>query len=173
MADKVTFAVSCTPQEELSTENSTTTYVIASEVNKSLGGSGTATCASYAGTAANQGYLNATVNYLEAPDGAGNEVQISSESSASFVFIKNTGHVFSSATVLGDAETSLTLKVTTNSGAILISLLAAGEAIVLKGRQSGSGAVIVASGIKVETVLSNGADTSDGNHLAVEYLVVD
>tara|TARA_B100000315_G_C14324626_1_gene472383 strand:- start:83 stop:604 length:522 start_codon:yes stop_codon:yes gene_type:complete len=173
MADKVTFAVSCTPQEELSTENSTTTYVIASEVNKSLGGSGTATCASYAGTAANQGYLNATVNYLEAPDGAGNEVQISSESSASFVFIKNTGHIFSSATVLGDADTSATLKVTTNSGAILISNLAAGEAIVLKGKQSGSGATIVASGIEVETVLSNGAETSGGNHLAVEYLVVD
>jgi|TARA_Y100000296_G_C5019792_1_gene179274 hypothetical protein len=173
MADKVTFAVSCTPQEELSTENSTTTYVIASEVNKSLGGSGTATCASYAGTAANQGYLNATVNYLEAPDGAGNEVAISSESSASFVFIKNTGHIFSSATVLGDADTSATLKVTTNSGAILISNLAAGEAIVLKGKQSGSGATIVASGIEVETVLSNGAETSGGNHLAVEYLVVD
>ena len=173
MADKVTFAVSCTPQEELSTENSTTTYVIASEVNKSLGGSGTATVSAYNGIAADQGYLNATVNYLEAPDGAGNEVQISSESSASFVFIKNTGHIFSSATVLGDADISATLKVTTNSGAILISNLAAGEAIVLKGKQSGSGATIVASGIEVETVLSNGAETSGGNHLAVEYLVVD
>jgi hypothetical protein len=174
MADKVTFAVSCTPQEELSTENSTTTYVIASEVNKSLGGSGTATVSAYNGIAADQGYLNATVNYLEAPDGAGNEVQISSESSASFVFIKNTGHIWGGdATTLGDADTSATLKVTTNSGAILISNLAAGEAIVLKGKQSGSGATIVASGIEVETVLANGAETSGGNHLAVEYLVVD
>ena len=173
MADSVRFSVYCTPVEELTDENSGERSVLASEIGKSLGGSGTATVSAYNGIAADQGYLNATVNYLEAPDGAGNEVRISSESSASFVFIKNTGHVFSSATVLGDAETSLTLKVTTNSGAILISLLAAGEAIVLKGRQSGSGAVIVASGIKVETVLSNGADTSDGNHLAVEYLVVD
>ena len=89
MADKVTFAVSCTPQEELTNENSGTTYVIASEVNKSLGGSGTATCASYAGTAADQGYLNATVNYMEAIDSA-DTTDISSEGTATFVFIKNT-----------------------------------------------------------------------------------
>ena len=81
MADKVTYSVSCTPQEELTNENSGTIYVIASEVNKSLGGSGTATCASYAGTADNQGYLNATVNYREAIDSA-DTTDISSESSA-------------------------------------------------------------------------------------------
>jgi len=174
MADSVKFSVNCTPVEELTDENSGTHSVVASEVGKSLGGSGTATVDAYDGTAANQGYLNATVNYLEAPDGAGNEVAISSESSASFVFIKNTGHIWGGdATTLGDADTSATLKVTTNSGAILISNLAAGEAIVLKGKQSGSGATIVASGIEVETVLSNGAETSGGNHLAVEYLVVD
>ena len=70
MADKVSFGVTCTPQEELTNENSGTHYVMASEVNTSLGGSGQATCASYAGTAANQGYLNATVNYLEGVDSA-------------------------------------------------------------------------------------------------------
>ena len=174
MADSVRFSVYCTPVEELIDENSGERSVLASEIGKSLGGSGTATVSAYNGTAANQGYLNATVNYLEAPDGAGNEVAISSESSASFVFIKNTGHIWGGdATTLGDADTSATLKVTTNSGAILISNLAAGEAIVLKGKQSGSGATIVASGIEVETVLANGAETSGGNHLAVEYLVVD
>ena len=68
MADKVTYAISCTPQEELTNENGGTQYVIASEVNKGLGGSGESVVADYAGTASNQGYLNATVNYLEAID---------------------------------------------------------------------------------------------------------
>ena len=36
MADKVTYAVSCTPQEELTNENSGTTFVIASEVNTTV-----------------------------------------------------------------------------------------------------------------------------------------
>ena len=165
MADKVTFAVSCTPQEELTNENSGTIYVIASEVNKSLGGSGAATCASYAGTAANQGYLNATVNYMEAIDSA-DTTDISAEGTATFVFIKNTGYTFSSATVLGDAL-SKSLKVM--SGTTLISVLDAGEAIVLKDDNAG----IACTGIHVRTVDTDGSNNTDAGHLAVEYLVVD
>ena len=165
MADKVTFAVSCTPQEELTNENSGTTYVIASEVNKSLGGSGTATCASYAGTAANQGYLNATVNYMEAVDSA-DTTDISAEGTATFVFIKNTGYTFSSATALGDALAK-SLKVM--SGTTLISVLDAGEAIVLKDDNAG----IACTGIHVRTVDTDGSNNTSAGHLAVEYLVVD
>jgi len=165
MADKVTFAVSCTPQEELTNENSGTIYVIASEVNTSLGGSGAATCASYAGTAANQGYLNATVNYMEAIDSA-DTTDISAEGSATFVFIKNTGYTFSSATVLGDAL-SKSLKVM--SGTTLISVLDAGEAIVLKDDNAG----IACTGIHVRTVDTDGSNNTGAGHLAVEYLVVD
>tara|TARA_R100001082_G_scaffold105361_1_gene77391 strand:+ start:9049 stop:9546 length:498 start_codon:yes stop_codon:yes gene_type:complete len=165
MADKVTFAVSCTPQEELTNENSGTTYVIASEVNKSLGGSGTATCASYAGTAADQGYLNATVNYMEAIDSA-DTTDISSEGTATFVFIKNTGYTFSSATALGDALDK-SLKVM--SGSTLISVLDAGEAIVLKDDNAG----IACTGIHVRTVDTDGSNNTSAGHLAVEYLVVD
>ena len=165
MADKVTFAVSCTPQEELTNENSGTTYVIASEVNKSLGGSGTATCASYAGTAADQGYLNATVNYMEAIDSA-DTTDISSEGTATFVFIKNTGYTFSSATALGDALAK-SLKVM--SGSTLISVLDAGEAIVLKDDNAG----IACTGIHVRTVDTDGSNNTSAGHLAVEYLVVD
>jgi len=165
MADKVTFAVSCTPQEQLTNENSGTIYVIASEVNTSLGGSGTATCASYDGTAANQGYLNATVNYMEAIDSA-DTTDISAEGSATFVFIKNTGYTFSSATVLGDAL-SKSLKVM--SGTTLISVLDAGEAIVLKDDNAG----IACTGIHVRTVDTDGSNNTGAGHLAVEYLVVD
>ena len=165
MADKVTFAVSCTPQEELTNENSGTIYVIASEVNKSLGGSGAATCASYDGTAANQGYLNATVNYMEAIDSA-DTTDISDEGTATFVFIKNTGYTFISATVLGDAL-SKSLKVM--SGTTLISVLDAGEAIVLKDDNAG----IACTGIHVRTVDTDGSNNTSAGHLAVEYLVVD
>ena len=58
MADKVTYSVSCTPQEELTDENSGSHYVMSGEVGRSLGGSGVATAASFGGTAAAQGYLN-------------------------------------------------------------------------------------------------------------------
>ena len=166
MADKVTFAVSCTPQEELSTENSTTTYVIASEVNQSLGGSGTATCASYDGTAANQGYLNATVNYFEALDSADN-TDLSSEATATFIFIKNTGHTFSNATTLG-AELSKALKIMAPGGTTLISILDPGEAIVLKDDNAG-----LDGRFHVRTVDLDGSDNTSAGHLAVEYLVVD
>jgi len=165
MADKVTFAVSCTPQEELTNENSGNTYVIASEVNKSLGGSGTATCANFGGTAADQGYLNATVNYMEAIDSA-DTTDISSEGTATFVFIKNTGYTFSSATALGDALDK-SLKVM--SGSTLISVLDAGEAIVLKDDNAG----IACTGIHVRTVDTDGSNNTSAGHLAVEYLVVD
>ena len=175
MADSVKFGVTCTPVEEIGTEEtlSPVPTIIASEVGKSLSGNGEATLVNFNATAANQGYTGGVVNYKEAPDGASNEVAISGEATASFVFIKNTGYVFSSATVLGDANSTRLVKVTTNSGAITISVLDAGEAIILKGLQSGSGATLVASDILIETVDSDGSEAAGGDHLAVEYLVVD
>lgn len=165
MADKITFAVSCTPQEELTNENSGTIYVIASEVNKSLGGSGSATCSSYAGSAADQGYLNATVNYMEAIDSA-DTTDISAEATATFVFIKNTGYTFNTSTTLGS---SLDKSLKVMSGTTIISLLDAGEAIVLKDDNAG----IACTGIHVRTVDTNGSNNTSAGHLAVEYLVVD
>lgn len=165
MADKVTYAISCTPQEELTNENGGTQYVIASEVNKGLGGSGEAVVANYAGTKENQGYLDATVNYLEAIDSA-NTTDISAESTASFVFIKNTGYTYGTATTLGPALDKA-LKVM--SGTTLLSVLDKGEAIVLKDDNRG----IDCTGIHVRTVDLNGGDNGSAGHLAVEYLVVD
>lgn len=165
MADKVTYAISCTPQEELTNENGGTQYVIASEVNKGLGGSGEAVVADYAGSAPNQGYLNATVNYLEAVDDA-NTTDISAESTASFVFIKNTGYAYGTATTLG-AALDKSLKVM--SGTTLLSVLDKGEAIVLKDDNR----AIDCTGIHVRTVDLNGGDNASAGHLAVEYLVVD
>lgn len=172
LADFIKFSVRCTPVERLTDEQGNSHKVIAGEVGKSLGGSGEATVTNYSGTAANQGYKDATVNYLEAPDGAGNEATLSAESSASFVFIKNTGHVFSSATALGAAESTRLLKVTYPTSGTPISILDAGSAIVLRALQT-TGETIVASNISVETVDSDGTEAAGGVHLAVEYLVVD
>jgi len=166
MADSVQFSVSCTPVEELATENSGTSNILASEVNTSLGGSGTATVASYAGTAANQGYLNATVNYFEGLDSS-DSTDLSSETSATFIFIKNTGFTFSSATVLG-ASLSKALKIMAPGGTTIISVLDPGEAIVLKDDNAG-----LDGRFHVRTVDLDGSDNTSAGHLAIEYLVVD
>lgn len=165
MADKVTYAVSCTPQEELTNENSGTTFVIASEVNTSLGGSGAAVVTDYSGASAVQGYKNASVYYIEAIDSA-DTTDISSESTASFVFIKNTGYTYSSATALGDAL-SKSLKVMI--GTTTISVLDGGEAIILKDDNAG----LDCTGIHVRTVDTDGSNNASAGHLAVEFLVVD
>jgi len=166
MADSVQFSVSCTPIEELATENSGTTNILASEVNTSLGGSGTATVASYAGTAANQGYLNATVNYFEALDSA-DDTDLSSETTATFIFIKNTGYTFSTATALGESL-SKALKIMAPGGTTLVSILDPGEAIVLKDDNAG-----LDGRFHVRTVDLDGSNNASAGHLAVEYLVVD
>ena len=166
MADSVQFSVSCTPVEELATENSGTSNILASEVNTSLGGSGSATVASYAGTAANQGYLNATVNYFEGLDSS-DSTDLSSETSATFIFIKNTGFTFSSATALG-ASLSKALKIMAPGGTTIISVLDPGEAIVLKDDNAG-----LDGRFHVRTVDLDGSDNTSAGHLAIEYLVVD
>ena len=166
MADSVQFSVSCTPVEELATENSGTSNILASEVNTSLGGSGAATVASYAGTAANQGYLNATVNYFEGLDSS-DSTDLSSETTATFIFIKNTGFTFSSATVLG-ASLSKALKIMAPGGTTIISVLDPGEAIVLKDDNAG-----LDGRFHVRTVDLDGSDNTSAGHLAIEYLVVD
>jgi len=165
MADKVKFRVHCTPLEEITDENSNVHTVISSEVGKTLGGSGEAVVADYAGTAANQGYLNKTVNYLEADDNS-NTTDISSEGTASFIYIKNTGHVFSSATALGDPLTA-SLKVMV--GATMVSILDSGEAMIFKDDNRG----LNGAATHVRTVTTAGADDNSLGHLAVEYLVVD
>tara|TARA_R110000824_G_scaffold70768_2_gene181497 strand:- start:5309 stop:5809 length:501 start_codon:yes stop_codon:yes gene_type:complete len=166
MADKVKFRIHCTPLEDITDENLNTHTVMASEIGRTLGGAGEVVVADYAGTAANQGYLNKTVNYLSADDGAGSHTDISAETSASFVFIKNTGRKFVDATTLGDPLTASLLVMRASN---TISILDAGEAIILKDNNRG----LNCTGIHVRTVTTAGADDATLTNLAVEYLVVD
>jgi len=165
MSDTIKYSISVEPREELTDEQSNTHTVISGEVGKSLGGSGTAVVTAYDGTAAAQGYLNATVNYLECID-SDDTTDISSEATASFVYIRNTGYTFSDATTLGDA---LAKSVKVMIGTTMISILDAGECLVLKDDNAG----IVCTGIHVRTVDTDGSENASAGHLAVEYLVVD
>lgn len=104
MSDRIKFAVSVTPIETLTDENAGTRDIVASEVGKSLGGGGDSLAiANYTGVADAQGYKDAAVNYRSASHSAGGTALTSTQ--PDFVFIKNTGHKYSSETVLG-AETT-------------------------------------------------------------------
>tara|TARA_R100000808_G_scaffold18227_1_gene40019 strand:- start:523 stop:1029 length:507 start_codon:yes stop_codon:yes gene_type:complete len=168
MANKITYSISCTPIEEVTTENDTKVTTIASEVGKSLGCSGQAVVDSYndeMATAANQGYLNQTVNYFEAPDD--DHYNFSNHTTASFIFVKNTGHQFESATELG-APLERALKVQANN--LLIATLNKGEGLILK---SDNRNLVPLDNIKVRTVDTDGTFNSTGQKLAMEYLVLD
>jgi len=166
MADRISYSVSVTPIETIAgEETSVTNDIIASEIGKSFSGNGTATVTDYSGATTVQGYASRVQYYLEAIDSA-DTTEISSEATASFVYIKNTGYTFSSTTVLGGALDK-SLKVM--SGTTLLSVLSAGEAIVFKDNNAG----IVCTGIHVRTVDNDGGDNASAGHLAVEYLVVD
>ena len=165
MADRVKIAVKITPVETIADENAGEHDIIASAVGKSLGGSGDANVTDYSGSAANQGYKDGTVNYLEVPDSI-NSTDISAETTASLIYIKNTGFTFSTAIALGVA---LNKAVKVMSSTNLICLLAPGEAFFLKD----DNATLNGTNIHVRNVDLDGSDNVNAKHLAVEYLVVD
>lgn len=166
MADKIKYGISVTPIEELTDENSGSHNIIASEVNKSLGCSGEAIVTDFSGIGTVQGYENGDVFYKRAPTGI--TIALSEEATASFVFIKNTGYRYSTTSSLGDLEADDSILVT--AGGVTISILDAGEAIVLKDDNAG----IDCTNITISTVYNTGQPYEEGSPaLAVEYLVVD
>ena len=175
--DKVKFSVICTPIEEIATEQALSPIpeIIASEVGKSLSGSGEATVASFdadSGSGADasvQGYLNGVVNYVNCVDNSA--TAISTHTTASFVYIKNTGYLYDAPTTLGVAMTEHVVVTTVNTGTTTISSLGPGEAIVLKALQATK--TLDCTKIKVQTFEANGSGAGTDDHLAVEILVVD
>jgi len=104
MADRIRFGVSLTPLETLTDENGGTRDIVASEVGRSLSGSGESIAISdYSNAANTQGFLNAAPNYRQA---SASEVGTQLTTLVpDFIYIKNTGYIYSSATALG-ASTS-------------------------------------------------------------------
>lgn len=189
MSDRITFAVSAIPIETLTTENSTSKDVIASEINRSLSGTGESeSLTDYSLTAAQQGYKDGTVNYFDAVHTSGG-AQLSTERSPDFIFIRNTGFKYSSATTLGAVTKDCVMVAIEDASNALyyeVAWLKPGQAIVLPGGGSkysiadfgGSGGDLhylnTAGGtdapIFLRTYLPNGTAASDGN--AVEFLLV-
>lgn len=110
MANRVSFAVSATPIETLTSEDAITTYdVLAGEVGKVLGGSGEVDVTNYSGDADDQGFKDGSPYYVHAEFSAaaeGNKLT-SATAGANFYFIKHTGYAVSgtSHTTLGSATT--------------------------------------------------------------------
>jgi len=163
--DVIRIALSITPIEQLTDENDGVHENVAGEIGKSLGGSAEALVSAYDTAAADQGYLNATVNYLEAIDSA-DTTNISGEGAATMVFIKNTGYRFSTATVLG-AALAKSLKIMV--GTALVTVLDPGEAWYAKDDNGG----IDCEDFHVRTVDTDGSNNDDAGHLAVERLVTN
>ena len=155
MADsyKATFGVTVTPVESVEDQQANKHDVISGEIGKSVGGSGESyALGGFQGAANVQGYLNGTVNYVDAAVSAGGTALTDSVRASEMVFIKNTGFYFGTGvTSLGEASEDhviVAIKLlawassstagytnTSNNGEIQyieLAFLAPGEAIVLK-----------------------------------------
>jgi len=163
MADSVRYKISVEPREELTDEQGNTKNVISGEVGKRLGGSGVAVVTNYAGNAGAQGYTNGVVAYKRAVDNT--TTSVSTVSGLSLLFLKNTGHKYSSATTLGE-KLDRALRVTV--GGITISVLDPGEPFgPLKDDNAGIGT------IHVQTVDLDDSVNITGEGLAFEFLACE
>lgn len=181
MADRIQFSNSATPIETLlSGDTVTTSDIIAGEIRESLGGSGSAVVTDYQNTNSTQGIggngVAATVRYyVNCVDGSA--TQISAETSASFLMIKNTGKLYSSATALG-ATAPVTgdhvLVTLVNSTTDPLAFLAPGESFMLHiGGTGMANHVINCTKIKVQSFKGDGTAAGGSDHIAVQFLAVD
>jgi len=169
MSDSIRYKINVEPREELTDEQGNTKNVISGEVGKRLGGSGVAVVTDYAGGNSAQGYKDGSVYYQEIHDSTYNQsTGGGAEITASFMFIKNTGHTYSSATVLGE-PLNKALGVYLNPGTTTISILDPGECLVFKDDNAG----IDPTDIVLRTVDLDGSENASAGHLALEFLVVD
>lgn len=157
MADTVQFAVSITPIEELTTAESggETFNVLWPGTAKSLGGGGTLTMS---GNAEDHiGYGGSGVPAYVTTGGVINADSVELRG----LFIKHTGHLYSSATVLGAVTTD---RVTVTVGAKLIADLGPGQAMFLPNAGGG------ANDLKTDefTVTKTGS-----SEIAVEFLACE
>ena len=193
-SDKVQFAVSCTPCEMVgaSSEGSAENFVGATECYGSGGGSGEVDDLDIiTGGGAGDGYDDGTKYYQEAKKVAEDTAAatpatydlgvMDATTGIEFLYIKNPGYVYSSATALGAANTTDVLSVLacfTTSQYVCIARLKAGEAIVLPVRSKatvGSSSLVV-DGTKFLVCSTDGValDGTIGTNstLAVEFLAI-
>tara|TARA_R100000008_G_scaffold35182_1_gene19956 strand:+ start:1059 stop:1607 length:549 start_codon:yes stop_codon:yes gene_type:complete len=175
MADKVRFAVSVTPIEDVgaSQQGGASNYISASECfagggNGEVGGSGdslTGITIESSG-AVEDGYLNGAPAYRQATAVAdGSAVAMPSLANVGFVYFKHTGFQYSSTTTLSSTANTADL-LTIIAGSTVIARLASGEAIVLPVRETTN-----LNSFKIASTDGTNVDTTAGdNDIAMEYM---
>ena len=181
MADRIEFASSATPIETLASgDGATTSDIMAGEVATSLGGSGSAVVTDYQNSNASQGIggsdaASGVKYYVNCVDNS--STAVSSESTASFIMIKNTGKLFSSSSALGET-TPITgdhvLVTCVNTTTNVLAFLAPGESFMMHiGGTALANHPIDCSKIKVQSYEGDGTAAAVTDHIAVEFLAVD
>ncbi len=145
MASRVEFAVSATPIYTHSAGEGTSVDTIASDVNKTLGGSGSQ--ATTWGTT--EGYASGAAVYKSATTSVDS---LDTLTSIVFLFIKHSGYTTSNLDVSTSADSKLTVSL---GDTAVIAILSPGDAIVLPY------ATATSPDIKVK---------SDSGTIAVEYM---
>ncbi|GAG39136.1 unnamed protein product [marine sediment metagenome] len=186
-SDKVQFAVSATPIESVGTsqQGSVDSFIVASEVGRSIGGSGEvlslATGWDGSGGAAH-GYDDGVPYYISSAK-ATTPTAFSALTDFEFAIIKHSGHIYSSATVLGAVNTTdyLTIRAThgtdgtdvtgasglDNGEQPVIAVLKAGEATSIPMRD---GAMSMAYFGHHST--EDDGSTAGANTIAIEFFAV-
>ena len=185
MADKVRFAVSVTPIEDVgaSQEGSASNFIAASECFGSAGGDGQVGGAASDGDTltgltiesaggANDGYLSGAKYYLQATQVAeSSAVLVTDLAATGFVYFKHTGFEYSSTSALSStANTTDLLSIQTNCASnhrVTIARLYAGEAIVLPVRLGctlNEFAICASDGVAMDGTVSTQGD------IAVEFM---
>ena len=182
MADKVRYAISLTPIEEVTehygyasedvdilTNNTTTTVeVIATEVKETLGStSQDITLATNFGTMTNSthGTTSGTPYYLSAPANTGG-LQMPAVASCDILYIENTGfQQASSSTTKGTtANTTDYLTVEAGDNGTILAILKANEAIILPMRGGTN-----SNAFYISSTAANGT-SAGGNTLGAKFL---
>ena len=174
MADKIRFAVSATPIEDVgaSQEGSVSNFIAASEAFNG-GGSGQVGGAATdgdkltgitieSGGGAHDGYTDSAKYYLSATQAAeSSAVLIADLAALGFVYFKHTGFEYSTTSALSStANTTDLLSIQTNSASnerVTIARLYAGESIVLpvrKGTSLNNFAICASDGVAVDGTAS-------------------
>ena len=185
MADRIEFSCQATPIETLDQDSDVDgPDVLASETFGSMFGSGTVTTWTQitATSGSTYGYENGTVYYLNTAAASTNPAALPSAAPITFLYIKNTGYLYSSATALGGSTTDyITVRalksdegdLTTTSGSIaageepLIACLEPGAAIMLP---MAAGLAINANYYGVHSTTSNGT-TAGAGIVAMELFI--
>ena len=181
MADRIQFANSATSVETLTSgDGATTTDTIAGEVAASLGGSGSSVVSDYQNSNATQGIGGSDAApgvrlYRNCVDDSA--TVISTEATASFILIKNTGKLYDSATALGETVPVTgdhVLVTLVNSTTNVLAFLAPGESFMMHiGGTALANHPIDCSKIKVQSYEGDGTAAAAADHIAVEFLAVD